>query len=148
MKKTDVFYVSEHRGSYEKKKEFKNIIKKNLDLILMPISITRFSAEKALILLNKLGLKIGIIHLINLKPFKLEKKWIEAINSTKHGVLMTDNDYKDGILRTLAHKINESTKKTINVMGLDDRTAGHHRKADNLPPDVLAIKQKVLEIIK
>ena len=77
----------------------------------MPISITRFSAEKAIILLNKLGLKIGIIHLVNLKPFKLEKKWIEAIKSTKHGVLMTDNDYNDGILRILAHKVNEKTKK-------------------------------------
>lgn len=148
MKKNDVFYISEHRGSYEKAKEFKNIVKKNLDLILMPISITRFSAEKAVISLNKLGYKIGIIHLINLKPFKLEKKWIEAIKSTKYGVLMTDNDYKDGILRTLAHKINESTQKNINVIGLEERTAGHHRKVDNLPPDDLAIKQKVLEIIK
>ena len=148
MKKSDVFYVSEHRGSYEKTKEFKNIVKKNLDLILMPISITRFSAEKAIILLNKLGLKIGIIHLVNLKPFKLEKKWIEAIKSTKHGVLMTDNDYNDGILRILAHKVNEKTKKTINVMGLHDRTAGHHSKVDNLPPDAFAIKRRVLEIIK
>ena len=26
---------------------------------------------------------------------RLEKKWIEAIKSTKHGVLMTDNDYND-----------------------------------------------------
>ena len=148
MKKSDVFYVSEHRASYEKKNEFKNIIKKNLDLILMPISITRFSAEKAVFLLNKLGLKIGIIHLINLKPFKLEKKWIEAIKSTKYGVLMTDNDYNDGILRTLAHKINESTKKNIYVLGLDNRTAGHHSKVDNMPPTASAIKRKVLEIIK
>ena len=61
---------------------------------------------------------------------------------------MTDNDYKDGILRTLAHKVNESTQKNINVIGLEERTAGHHRKVDNLPPDDLAIKQKVLEIIK
>ena len=148
MKKKDVFYISEHRASYEKAKEFKNIIKKNLDLILMPISVTRFSAEEAILLLGKLGIKVGIIHLVNLKPFKLEKKWIEAIKSTKYGVLMTDNDYKDGILRILAHKIYEKTKKDINVLGLDDRTAGHHSRVDNIPPDAITIKKKVLEIIK
>ena len=148
MKKKDVFYISEHRASYEKAKEFKNIIKKNLDLILMPISVTRFSAEESILLLGKLGIKVGIIHLVNLKPFKLEKKWIEAIKSTKYGVLMTDNDYKDGILRILAHKIYEKTKKDINVLGLDDRTAGHHSRVDNIPPDAITIKKKVLEIIK
>ncbi len=148
MKKKDVFYVSEHRGSYGQKKEFKNIINKKLDLILMPISITRFSAVEALLQLKKIGLKIGIIHLVSLKPFKLEKNWIKAIKSTKYGVLMTDNDYNDGILRILAHKVNFATNKTINVLGLSDRTAGHHAKVDNLPPDTDRIKKKILEIIK
>jgi transketolase C-terminal domain/subunit len=148
MKRDDVFYISEHRASYSNKKEFKNIVKNNLDLILMPISVTRFSAEKALNSLSKLGLKVGIIHLVNLKPFNLKKEWINAIKTSKHGVLMTDNDYKDGILRTLAHKIIEKTNKKVQVMGLDDKTAGHHINVDNLPPDMLTIKSKVLEIIK
>tara|TARA_B100001123_G_C15338428_1_gene1033755 strand:+ start:5413 stop:6318 length:906 start_codon:yes stop_codon:yes gene_type:complete len=148
MKKNDVFYVSEHRESYGKTKELKNIVKNNLDLILMPISVTRFSAIKAVSLLNKLGLKIGIIHLVDLKPFKLKKKWIEAIKSSKYGALMTDNDYNDGILRILAHKVNEKTHKRIYVMGLDDKSAGHHLDVDNLPPSAQKIKRKILEIIK
>ena len=148
MKRDDVFYISEHRASYSNKKEFKNIVKNNLDLILMPISVTRFAAEKAINSLSKLGFKVGIIHLVNLKPFNLKKEWINAIKTSKHGVLMTDNDYKDGILRTLAHKIIEKTNKKVQVMGLDDKTAGHHINVDNLPPDMLTIKSKVLEIIK
>ena len=148
MKKNDVFYVSEHRESYNKTKELKNIVKNNLDLILMPISVTRFSAIKAVSLLSELGLKIGIIHLVDLKPFKLKKKWIEAIKSSKYGALMTDNDYNDGILRILAHKVNEKTHKRIYVMGLDDKSAGHHLKVDNLPPSAQKIKRKILEIIK
>ena len=148
MKKDDVFYISEHRASYSNKKEFKNIVKNNLDLILMPISVTRFSAEKALNSLSKLGFKVGIIHLVNLKPFNLKKEWINAIKTSKHGVLMTDNDYKDGILRTLAHKIIEKTNKKVQVMGLDDKSAGHHMNVDNLPPDMLTIKSIALEIIK
>ena len=148
MLKDDVFYISEHRSSYSNQKEFKNIVKKDFDLIIMSISVTRFSAVKAVKDLTKLDYKIGIIHLVNLKPFGLEKKWIEAIKTSKHGVLMTDNDYKDGILRILAHKVNEKTNKNVHVMGLNDKTAGHHSSVDNLPPDSVAIKRKILEIIK
>lgn len=148
MKNSDVFYVSEHRKSYESEMEFKNIIKKNLDIILMPISITRFAAVKAQKLLEKRGYKVGIIHLVNLKPFNLNPKWIDAIKSSKYGALLTDNDYADGILRILAHKVNEKTKKNINVLGLDDRSAGHHEKVDNLPPNEIKIVKEVLNIIK
>ena len=148
MSKDDVFYISEHRSSYSNQKEFKNIVKKGFDLIIMSISVTRFSAVKAVKDLTKLDYKIGIIHLVNLKPFGLEKKWIEAIKTSKHGVLMTDNDYKDGILRILAHKVNEKTNKNVHVMGLNDKTAGHHSSVDNLPPNSVAIKRKILEIIK
>ena len=148
MLKDDVFYISEHRSSYSNQKEFKNIVKKGFDLIIMSISVTRFSAVKAVKDLTKLDYKIGIIHLVNLKPLGLEKKWIEAIKTSKHGVLMTDNDYKDGILRILAHKVNEKTNKNVHVMGLNDKTAGHHSSVDNLPPDSVAIKRKILGLIK
>jgi pyruvate/2-oxoglutarate/acetoin dehydrogenase E1 component len=148
IKNTDVFYVSEHRKSYSNKKEFKNKIKKNMDIILMPISITRFSAEKAKKILESRGLKVGIIHLVDLKPFKIEGSWVKAIKTSKYGVLMTDNDYADGILRLLAHKLNEKTNKRINVLGLDDRTAGHHSNVDNLPPDEKKIIRNVFKIIK
>ena len=122
-KSKDVYYISEHRKSYSNKKEFKNEIKGKKDLILMPISITRFEAEKAKQKLEKKGFKVGIIHVVNLKPFTLEKKWISAIKKSKAGVLMTDNDYNDGILRTLAHQVIEKTDKNVSVLGLDDKTA-------------------------
>ena len=148
MKDDEVYYVSEHRKSYENKKEFKNIIKNKLDIILMPISITRFEAEKALININKLGISVGIIHLVNLKPLNLKKDWIKAIKSSRYGVLMTDNDYVDGILRTLAHKISEKTEKKVHVMGLKNKSAGHTEAKDNLPPNCFEIIEKVKKIIK
>jgi len=148
LNNNDVFYVSEHRKSYENSTEFKNIIKKKLDIILMPISVTRFDAAKAVVKLNKLGFKVGIIHLVNLKPFNLKKSWIEAIRSCRHGVLMTDNDYKDGILRTMAHKINEKTHKKVSVMGLEDKPSEQHSNVYNIPPNTDKIIKKVLKIIK
>ena len=114
----------------------------------MPISITRFEAEKALIHINKLGIRVGIIHLVNLKPLNLKKDWIKAIKSSRYGVLMTDNDYVDGILRTLAHKISEKTEKKVHVMGLKNKSAGHTETKDNLPPNCFEIIEKVKQIIK
>ncbi|MAV63942.1 MAG: hypothetical protein CMG00_01995 [Candidatus Marinimicrobia bacterium] len=148
MNSKDVFYISEHRQSYSNTKEFKNEINGKKDLILMPISVTRFEAEKAKRILERKGFKIGIIHLVNLKPFQLEKKWIAAIKKSKAGVLMTDNDYNDGILRTLAHQIIEKTNKNVSVLGLEDRSAGHHKRVDNLPPDQFKIMKNAISIIK
>ncbi len=148
MNSKDVFYISEHRSSYSNIKEFKNDIGGKKDIILMPISVTRFEAEKAKIALEKKGLKIGIIHLVNLKPFLIKSEWIKAIKKSKFGVLMTDNDYVDGVLRILAHQINEKTQKNVSVLGLEDKTAGHHKKVDNLPPDYSKIINEVNLILK
>ena len=147
MKTNEVFYVSEHRKSYDNKTELNDIVKDKLDIILMPISVTRFAAVEAQKVLEKLGIKTGIIHLVNLKPFSLNKKLLNTIKSSKYGVLMTDNDYVDGILRILGHKINEKTNKPVSVLGLENKTAGHHKKVDNLPPDEKKIINRVLSII-
>ena len=143
MKSKDVFYISEHRSSYSNTEEFENDLTGNKDIILMPISVTRFAAEKAKLILEKKGFSVGIIHLVNLKPFLIKSEWIKAIKKSKFGVLMTDNDYVDGVLRILAHQINEKTNKQVSVLGLDDKTAGHHKKVDNLPPDELKIVKRV-----
>ena len=114
----------------------------------MPISVTRFEAEKAKRILEKKGLKVGIIHLVNLKPFEIKKKWVNAIKKSKFGVVMTDNDYNDGILRILAHKVGMLTNKRVEVLGLEDKSAGHHKKVDNLPPDSGEIIKKIKSILK
>ena len=61
---------------------------------------------------------------------------------------MTDNDYVDGILRTLAHKINEITNKKIHVLGLKDKSAGYTNKTSNFPPSDLDIINKVKKIMR
>ena len=76
------------------------------------------------------------------------KDWIKVIKSSRYGVLMTDNDYEDGILRTIAHKISEKTEKRVHVMGLKNKSAGHTETKDNLPPNCFEIVKKVKKIIK
>ena len=57
MKNEDVLYVSEHRGCYPNKEELPDSISEDLDIMLFPISITRFEAQKAKIELEKEGYK-------------------------------------------------------------------------------------------
>jgi pyruvate/2-oxoglutarate/acetoin dehydrogenase E1 component len=49
----DVYYVSEHRASYDNKSEFKDIIFNKPDFVIFAISITRFEAQKAQEILSK-----------------------------------------------------------------------------------------------
>lgn len=147
MKDDDVYYVSEHRGSFQNKNEFKDDITGKKDLILIAISITRFQAIEAKKLLEKQGYKIGIIHILWIKPLKISKKGYEAIKSSKSGGLLLDDDYADGISNSIANKINLKVNKRIETMGLKDKTAGAHKKVDNLPPSVNEIIKKVKRII-
>ena len=59
---------------------------------------------------------------------------------------MTDNDYVDGIIRTLAHKINEQTNKKVYVLGLKDKSAGYTLATSNFPPTASEIINKIKTI--
>jgi len=150
IKDDAVYYISEHRKSYNFSKNLKNYLPKNPDIILMPVSVTRFEIEKVLNFFEqeKSKIKIGVIHLIELKPFNLKKKQINYIKSSKYGTIITDNDYADGLPSILASKINEKVLKKIYILGLKNKSAGHHEKADNLPPTSTEIINFIKKIIK
>ncbi|MDC0059710.1 hypothetical protein OAJ18_01675 [Pelagibacteraceae bacterium] len=148
MKNDDVMYVSEHRGSYNNELELPDFISNNLDIILFPISITRFEAKKAKKELEKLGYKIGIANIFWIKPFMIKKEWEDAIKSSKFGGIILDDDYSDGIGANLAYRLMKKTGKQIEAMGLKNKSAGFSKKTDNLPPSCSEIVKKVKEFIK
>ena len=148
MKNDEVLYVSEHRGSYSNKDELKDFISDNLDIILFPISITRFETQKAKIELEKKGLKVGIANIVWIKPFELKKEWENAISKSKYGGIVLDDDYSDGVATNLAYEISQKTRKPVEVMGLKNKSAGFSKTTDNLPPSYLEITKKVLELVK
>jgi pyruvate/2-oxoglutarate/acetoin dehydrogenase E1 component len=147
MSEQEVYYVSEHRGSYGNCEEFKNDISNDKDLIIIAISITRFEAEKAKKILEMKGYKIGIIHVLWIKPFKLSKKEICAIKKSKKGCLILDDDYVDGIANSIGNKINIETQKPMYTMGLKDKSAGFSKNTDNLPPQSKEIEKKIVSIL-
>ena len=148
MKNNDVLYVSEHRGSYSNKDELSDFISKDLDIILFPISITRFEAQKAKIELEKKGFKIGIGNIVWIKPFEIKKEWENAVKSSKFGGIVLDDDYPQGVAANLAYEMMKKTGKKIDVLGLKNKSAGFSKATDNLPPSYLEIVEKVEEIVK
>jgi pyruvate/2-oxoglutarate/acetoin dehydrogenase E1 component len=148
MKNKDVVYVSEHRGSYENDKELKDIVYNEPDLVIFAISITRFEALKAYEILKKQGLKISIVNLFWLKPYKVKKQHIKMLKNSKFGGLVIDDDYEDGIAKSIAHDLNNFSGKSMKTLGLKNRTAGFHSDVDNLPPNANEICRAVKRIIK
>tara|TARA_B100001093_G_scaffold520484_1_gene616563 strand:+ start:3400 stop:4308 length:909 start_codon:yes stop_codon:yes gene_type:complete len=148
MKDDEVYYVSEHRGSFDNRIELKNDIKGRKDFVIIAISITRFEAIKAKKILEKKGLKIGIINILWIKPLKVSKASIKCIANSKFGALILDDDYVDGISNSIANKLSHLTNKKIFTLGLSDKSAGFHKKVDNLPPNSSQIVKKIISLIR
>lgn len=150
MKNDEVVYVSEHRGSYDNKIELKDVYQKKCDLVIFAISITRFEAIKAAEELKKIGIKVGIANILWIKPFKIKKRWIEMLNTSKYGGIILDDDYTQGIAESLAFRLLEKTKKNVQLkaVGLKNRSAGFSKKTDNLPPNKDEIIMTIKKILK
>lgn len=147
MKDDVPYYVSEHRKSYDNTKELPHVMHEESDFVLFPISITRFAAEEARKTLEELGYKISIIHQLWIKPFVVDETWEKCLKNSKFGGLVLDDDYEQGVATNIAHKLMLSSSKPVDVLCIDNRTAGFHPDVDNLPPTPEKIVKKVLEAI-
>ena len=102
MSDDEVYYISEHRRSYDNKEELEDIIHENADFTLFPISVTRFDSIVAKEKLEQMGYKINIIHQLYIKPFIFKDRWQKALNNSKYGGLVLDDDYVDGVAKNIA----------------------------------------------
>jgi len=146
------YYVSEHRGSYDNDKELEDVELPESDITLVPISITRFEAEKARIILTEQGYSVSILHQFVLSEDNniscMFNDDFETISNSKYGALVLDDDYSNGLAKNIAYDIMMRTNKKAHIMGLENRTAGFHKDVDVLPPTCDAIVKKVKEIMK
>ena len=150
MEHDDVYYISEHRRSYDNTEELPDIYEDYPDVVLYPIGITRFDALKARDILKDRGIKASICNMVWIKPWHLNKgMWKIQLRNSKFGGLVLDDDYEQGVASYFAHKMmieRDSSDKKVYTLGLDHRTAGFHPDVDNLPPSPEKIVEKVLQI--
>ena len=148
LKNQEVVYLSEHSKSYDNKKELSDKIEKKTDLIIFAVSITRFQAARVRDYFRKKNINISIANIVWIKPFIIKKKWIETLKKSKYGGLLLDDDYVNGTAKSLAYELIYKSKKKVEVLGLEDRSAGFSHVTDNLSPNFERIKKKVYNIIK
>jgi pyruvate/2-oxoglutarate/acetoin dehydrogenase E1 component len=146
MAEDEVYYVSEHRGAYGNTEEMPNIYKDNAKITLFPISITRFAAVEAAKELEKEGIQVDVCHIMEIKPFRPSVEELASLRRTGKGIVL-DDDYVDGIAKSLAFDLNKLTGADIDVMGLDNKTAGFYSQVDNLPPSKEKIIQRIRELL-
>lgn len=147
LKDDSVYYVSEHRGSYQNKYEIPNIYSKNPDIVIFAISITRFEAKKAIEILKQDKINVSLINVLWLKPLKISNKSLLNLKNSKYGGIVLDDDYVDGVAKSIANDLNIKTNKKLEVLGLKDKTAGTGKSLDNLPPSARDIVRYVKKII-
>jgi pyruvate dehydrogenase E1 component beta subunit len=146
MMDDEPYYVSEHRKSYDNTKEFENIIHPQADFTIFPISITRLEMNKLIQLAEKEGIKLNIIHQLWLRPFNIPFSWKLALDNSKYGGLVTDDDYVEGVASSIANELNLATGKKVYTLGLEAKTAGFYSQVDNLPPTAEKILEKLKQI--
>lgn len=148
MRGDDVVYLSEHRKAYDQSEEFSQWAGgSHPDVVLFPISITRFAAQVAALELSADGIAAVVHHIVKLKPFAPSASSLSDLLLARCGGIVLDDDYPDGAAKALAHDLHELTGARMRVMGLANRTAGFAERFDNLPPDKEAIKRFVRNII-
>jgi len=144
MADDDVYYVSEHRGAFPNRDELPDIGHESPDIVLFPISITRFAAQAAALELIEEGIKVAVYHVFRIKPFKPSSASLRALANAKIGGCVLDDDYVDGIAKSLAFDLIADTQAKMSVLGLADKSAGFAQKVDNLPPQ----KKQIIDHIK
>jgi pyruvate dehydrogenase E1 component beta subunit len=142
----DPYYISEHRKSYDNTEELDNVIHPVADFTIFPISITRLEMKKLVQLAEQEGIKLNIIHQLWIKPFIVENSWKIALDNSKYGGLVTDDDYVEGTASSIANELSLATGKRVYTLGLEPRTAGFHPTVDNLPPSAEQILEKLKQI--
>lgn len=146
MQEDEVYYISEHRKSYDNTEELEDSTRKGADITLFPISVTRFAAEEAKEELEKMGYKVNVCHVLWIKPFDFKPAWEISLTNSKFGGIVLDDDYEQGVASSIAHEIMLKTGKPTHTLALENRTAGFHPSVDNLPPSKEDIIKKVLEV--
>ena len=146
MNEDEPYYISEHRKSYDNAEELENIILPTADFTIFPISITRLEMKKLVDLAKQENISLNIIHQLWIKPFIVEDNWKIALDNSKFGGLVTDDDYVEGTASSIANELSLATGKRVWTLGIEPRTAGFHPTVDNLPPSAEQIIKKLKQI--
>lgn len=144
----DPMCVSEHRRSFAVDYEMPDIVHSRADITLFPISSTRLNALEAQKALATEGIMANIVHLVWLKPFRVDDRIKKALASSQSRGLVLDGDFPNGVAKQLAFDIMHAVPDArLHVLALEERVTGFAPAFDNLPPTAEKICAKIKEIL-
>ncbi len=141
--------VSEHRRSYKEKKEFKNEVNSKSKISIFLISAVRFQVSEIKLALQKKHITADIFHIVWLKPFKINKKYIESLKKTKKGLIIDSTYEICSVSEHMAYKLMTNIKNIqVYNLGMKDKSSGVTKNLLNGTPSTTSIVKKVSEIIE
>jgi hypothetical protein len=114
--------------------------------LLLSFKVVTLKLRRHLIPSSQENINLNIIHQLWIKPFTIEDSWKIALDNSRFGGLVTDDDYVEGTASSIANELSLATEKRVWTLGLDPRTAGFHPDVDNLPPTAEKIIKKLKKI--
>jgi pyruvate/2-oxoglutarate/acetoin dehydrogenase E1 component len=148
MANDEPIFVSEHRQSFTKKDEMRDITVDNADITIYAISLARFNALDAVALLKTYNIKSNLVHIVWLKPFELSERILKPLRSSKWG-LVVDSDYEiAGASEHIAYRLMEETGLPVRAFGRQDKSMGISQHLIHGTPTTERIVDKVVDIMK
>lgn len=147
MQNDDPVICFEHRATFENDKEFCSVYQKDADITIFAISFARLNALEAIDILKKDGIKCNMIHLIQLKPYKVCDTIVEILRKSKRGLVIDTGFETCGAGRDFAYQLTEASGIIVKAIGLEDKSVGIAKEHKNLTLSLEKIIKAVKELI-
>lgn len=140
-------FVSEHRSAYGNTEEWKDEIDADADITLFGISDARREMMLSAELLREKGIRVSIVHIMNLKPFR-KSELVEKMGKCRTGLVIDNGFPVCGAARNMAYELMENTGNRVWAMSCEDKTKCFNPEQQNRTPDAEAIADKAVEILE
>lgn len=147
MSHDDPVYMSESRQSFLLTSAPVNRAKTNADVVLVSIGASRLNAELAAQQLESGGVSVATFGLLWIKPLVIPDWVCFAIREARI-TLVIDSDFEQcSVGMSVAYHLQYETGCTVDVLGLEERSAGFSRETDNTTPSPSTIIARIHQLL-
>ena len=146
-KHDDPVYVSESRRSFSLTSAPTHRTRTDADVVLVAIGAARLTAEEAAQRLEANGVSVATFGVLWVKPL-LIPDWVRVAIGRARASLVIDSDFEQcSVGMSVAYSLQRESGHRVDVLGLDERSAGFSKETDNTTPSSEKIFTKIQEIL-
>lgn len=143
----DPIYVSESRRSFLLESAPPNHTRTDAKVVLIAIGASRLTADEAAQRLQANGVSVATFGILWIKPLIIPG-WVRAAIRSAQATIVIDSDFEQcSVGMSVAYHLQHETGRIVDVLGLDERSAGFSKETDNTTPSPEKIFKKVYEIL-